>query len=155
MASIKNLERLMAKLDQRTAAAIKDAEVSAVIGFTASYALPVHENTEMKWRGFPRDRSIRRDGKIARTGYGARSGPGTAGLFWGPTGQAKFLEEPARTGAADGTFGALIVGALRAGKTVAQGLLLAGLKLLREAQLRVPVVTGNLRASGFCRLERG
>lgn len=154
MAEIKNLKRLMNKLDRRVAAAIKDAEVSAVVGFTASYALPVHENVEMKWRGFPRDRSIRRDGSFARTGYAARSGAGTAGLFWGPTGQAKFLEQPARTLSADGTLGALIVAAVRAGKTVAQGLLAAGLRLQREAQMLVPVVTGNLRASAFTRLER-
>lgn len=41
------------------------------IGFTASYALFVHENLEMKWKGRER-----------------RSG---IGVYWGPSGEARFL----------------------------------------------------------------
>ncbi len=52
------------------------------VGYTALYAMYVHENIEMKGRGMPRD-------------------PGNPGRgnFWDPAGrgQAKFLEEPART----------------------------------------------------------
>lgn len=49
------------------------------VGYTASYAIFVHENVEMAWRGRPRI-----SGK---------------GKYWDPQGigQSKFLEEPART----------------------------------------------------------
>jgi hypothetical protein len=50
------------------------------VGYTASYALYVHEAVGMKLKGLP------------RTGTGAK------GNYWDPQGrgQAKFLEEPAR-----------------------------------------------------------
>lgn len=52
----------------------------AGIVYTAAYAIFVHENVEMKGRGLPRP-------------------PGHKGNYWDPPGrgQAKFLEEPART----------------------------------------------------------
>jgi CRISPR/Cas system-associated exonuclease Cas4 (RecB family) len=40
------------------------------------------------------------------------------------------------------------------GATLAQGLMLAGLRLQRESQLLCPVDTGHLRSSAFTRLER-
>lgn len=52
--------------------------MEAHVGYTAAYAIYVHENVEMKLKGQPR--------------------PGGRGRFWDPQGrgQAKFLEEPAR-----------------------------------------------------------
>jgi hypothetical protein len=49
------------------------------IGYTATYAIFVHENVEMKWKGLPRHAPSK-------------------GRYWDPQGrgQAKFLEEPAR-----------------------------------------------------------
>lgn len=137
---------------QGRASATTSYKVSVIVGFTQAYALFVHENIEMKWRGYPRDRQVRRDKEgVARTGYKPATGPHSAGLFWGPTGQAKFLEAPARELAKE--LGAIVRRALTSGKTMAQGLLLAGLRLQREAQKRVPVDTGALRASAFTRLE--
>jgi hypothetical protein len=51
----------------------------ASVGYTASYAIYVHENLEMKLRGQPRPSPHR-------------------GRYWDPQGrgQSKFLEEPAR-----------------------------------------------------------
>jgi len=48
------------------------------VGYTAAYAIYVHENVEMKLKGQPR--------------------PGGKGRYWDPQGrgQSKFLEEPAR-----------------------------------------------------------
>ena len=68
-------------------------------------------------------------------------------------GQAKFLEQPARELSNDGTLGAIVRKAVVAGKTVLEGLLLAGLRLQREAQLLVPVDTGALKASAYTRVE--
>lgn len=68
-------------------------------------------------------------------------------------GQAKFLEQPARAMSAQ--LSETVVGALRSGKTMAQALLLAGLKLQAASQRLCPVDTGNLRASAFTRLDEG
>lgn len=66
-------------------------------------------------------------------------------------GQAKFLEQPART--LQPELVSIIDQALMAGQTMGDALLLAGLRLQAESQLLCPVDTGNLRASAFTRLE--
>lgn len=68
-------------------------------------------------------------------------------------GQAKFLEQPARQLTDDGTLGGIVAKAMLRGATLAQGLVLAGLRLQRESQLLVPVDTGALKASAFTRLD--
>lgn len=70
-----------------------------------------------------------------------------------PVGQAKFLEQPARDEAILTSMRSIIFQTLQAGKTMLQALLLAGLRLQREAQLLTPVDTGALRASAFTRPE--
>ncbi len=156
MATIQNLKAVTLKLKGLAAKARKDSDAVVAVGYTAAYAIYVHENIEMKWRGLPRDRSVRVDsganvrekGTTVFTGYNASK---KKGLFWGPNGQAKFLEQPART--MNKELGNIIAVALKAKKTMAQALLLAGLRLQRESQKLVPVDTGNLRASAFTRLE--
>lgn len=118
MAKIEGLQRLVSKLRDKAAKATKDADVSVLVGFVASYAIFVHENLEAYHK----------------------------------VGQAKFLEQPARE-MRDVLWGIVRV-ALEAGKTMAQGLVLAGLRLQREAQKLCPVLTGNLKASAFTRLEQ-
>jgi len=147
---IQKLKSLTDKLKNLAAKANKDGNATVIVGYTANYALYVHENVEMKWRGFPRNMTIRKgeDG-IAYTGYSERGR--WRGLFWGPAGQAKFLEAPART--LTGVLSDIVAVALKAKKTMAQALLLAGLRLQRESQKLVPIDTGNLRASAFTRLE--
>ncbi len=150
---VQGLTELVGKLRRRAVAARTDSEGSVAVGYTAAYARAVHENTQMKWRGLPRDHSVRASGenasdRIAYTGYSAVKAPG---LFWGPNGQAKFLEQPFRTMRPVLSF--IVATAIRNGKSLMQGLLLAGLRLQRESQLLVPVVTGNLRNSAFTRLE--
>lgn len=54
----------------------KESERSVVVGYSAKYARAVHEKVDMKWKGKPR-----RDG---------------IGVYWGPNGQAKYLEQPFR-----------------------------------------------------------
>ncbi len=49
---------------------------SVEVGYTASYALSVHENMEQTLKGQPR--------------------PSGIGVYWGPHGQPKFLESAAR-----------------------------------------------------------
>lgn len=115
---IQNLTKLTNALRQRAAKARQDSNVAVLVGFTASYAIFVHEDLT------------------------AAHKPGK---------QAKFLEAPARLFRND--LKGIVFQAMRAGKTMAQALLLAGLRLQREAQLITPVDTGNLRAGAFARLE--
>lgn len=118
MANVEGLQKVVAALRARAAEANKASQASVAVGYTAAYAVFVHENLEAKHK----------EGK-----------------------QAKFLEGPAR--AFQAVLAGIVREALQKGKTVAQALLLAGLRLQRESQLVVPIDTGNLRASAFTRLE--
>lgn len=108
---------------------------SAVVGYTAAYALYVHENVEMKWRGVP------------------RKGIKGKGSYWDPPGrgQSKFLEQPART--EQQAIVEMVREDLADGKTWGQALSTAALYLQRCSMLLAPVDTGNLKASAFTRLE--
>ncbi len=132
MASIEKLDKLVALLRSKAAKAAKDNGAVVAVGYTAAYALYVHENMEQKLLGQPR--------------------PSGLGTYWSPNGQPKFLEGPARELRPE--LAAIVKQALSQGKTMAQALLLAGLRLQRESQQRVPVEYGNLRASAFTRLEQ-
>jgi len=152
---IKGLEKLTQQLKQLALKAQGEGNPVVTVGFTAAYALAVHEDMEMKWKGFSRDPRIRR---IEMGGDPARARPRARkrepkGRFWDPQGkgQAKFLEHPAQELQAE--FGKIIMEMLMGKGTLAQGLLKAGLRLQREAQLRVPVDTGNLKNSAFTRLS--
>jgi uncharacterized membrane protein YdfJ with MMPL/SSD domain len=68
-----------------------------------------------------------------------------------PVGQAKFLEEPARTMAAE--IGRVVREAWAKTRDMGQALLMGGLRLQREAQIRCPVDTGALKNSAFTVIE--
>lgn len=147
---IKGVEAVVLKMQAMAAKARLDFDASVSVGYTAKYALYIHENTLMRWRGLPRDRSIRlnSDGTVT-TGYAGNKQPG---LFWGPTGQAKFLEGPFRELEQE-LIDMVVKGVVEQKLTMAQSLVRAGLYLQRVSMQRVPVLTGNLRASAFTRLE--
>ncbi len=117
MAKILNKERLIQKLRRKRQYAKDNLNAAVLVGYTASYAIYVHENLEA----------------------------------YHEVGQAKFLEEPARTLRPE--IVSIIDQALQAGQSMGDALLLAGLRLQAESQLLCPVDTGNLRASAFTRLE--
>lgn len=149
VAKVEGVERVLAKLKQLARERVSE---TCVVGYSAAHAIFIHENRAMKWRGYPRDRSVRRSDEggqtIARTGFVAGSGKG---LFWGPHGRAGFLLDVAREMSAE--LGEIVFKALKRGLTVGKALLLAGLRLQRESQRNTPVDTGALRASAFTRLE--
>lgn len=66
-------------------------------------------------------------------------------------GQAKYLEEPARTYRT--TIANVITTALKKGADMVTALLLGGLFLQRKSQELCPVDTGALRASAFTRVD--
>lgn len=68
-----------------------------------------------------------------------------------PIGQAKFLEQPART--CQEQMRAIIATAVQSGKTLLQALLMAGLYLQAQSQVLCPVDTGTLHNSAFTRKE--
>ncbi len=132
MANVKNLHAVIAALRKRAAARLAGGQkVACIIGYTANYALFVHENLEMKLKGQPR--------------------PSGLGVYWGPNGTSKFLEGPFRSLAAQ--TAATVKEELQRGRTLGQALLLAGMPVLRLSQESVPVEYGDLRRSGFIRLE--
>lgn len=131
---LSGMEKLVAVLRRKAAEAMKDGSPAVIVGYTAAYALWVHE-APMKLKGQPRRRPHK-------------------GRYWDPQGRAqgKFLEYPAKMRARE--IANVIKEALRAGKTWAESLLLGGLFLQRESQKLVPVDSGNLKASAFTRLEQ-
>jgi len=65
---------------------------------------------------------------------------------------AKFLETPFREN--QSRYAKIIATALKRGSTVTEALKLAGLALQRDSQAVVPVDTGNLKGSAFCREDK-
>lgn len=139
MAEIRKLEAVLAALRKRYAKAQKDEGTSVVVGYTANYAVYVHENLQAV------------HGAAFNAKYSAEIDRGVEHSR-GPNQQAKFLEQPARELKQE--FQRIIAVALRGGHTIGEALLLCGLRLQRESQRLVPVDTGNLRASAFTRVER-
>lgn len=108
---------------------------SAVTGYTAAYALYLHEHPNAINLGTGKDR------------------PSGLGQFWGPAHYGpKFLEGPARE--FSGEIGRDIVAAMSRGATLEEALLVGALRLQRESQERVPVEYGILRASAFSEVDR-
>lgn len=105
-----------------------------IVGYTAPYATFVHENVAMKWKGLPR-----------------RPSPPKTGVYWGPHGQAKFLEAPTRLYKKE--MANIISRGMRAGLTFLQAATKAAYFLLRKSQALVPVDTGELRNSGFVKVS--
>lgn len=159
MASIEGLEKLAAKLREMAARATREGDPVVAVGYTAAYALYVHENLEMKWKGLPRGSGFDREGGVVIVPRKVlNSGTATwkaRGYYWDPQGrgQSKFLEQPLREHRE--VLARIVIEMLSKGKTMAQALLVAGLRLQRESQMLVPIDTGNLRASAFTRLEFG
>jgi hypothetical protein len=129
--TIEGLGNLQNKLQQLAKNAEALQQKSVVVGYTSSYAVPVHENVEMKLKGKPR--------------------PSGIGKYWGPRGQPKYLEQPARE--MEPELRRIIEETAQRTGDVLKGLYLAGLKLQGASQKRVPIEYGFLRASAFTAVE--
>jgi hypothetical protein len=117
MAIVENLANVLNAIRSLPEKYRQGKRPNVVVGYTAAYAVYVHENLEAHH----------------------------------DNGQAKFLEQPARTMTRELTE--RIRADVKAGVSLQESLLAAGLLLQRESQKLVPVDTGNLRASAFTRIE--
>ncbi len=130
---VEGIDRVIATLKRTLKKSLRDGvDPSVSVGYETNYALFVHENIGMKWKGKPRR-------------------PPAKGEYWGPAGQAKYLEQPAREGAKE--IAALVRRALQAGHTLLQSLVVGGLWLQAQSQRLVPVDSGDLKESAFTRRD--
>ena len=136
MPKIEGIKELKATLKQLRKGSSRRDNGSVVVGYTAGYALFVHENVEMKLKGQE------------------RKGEDAEGKYWDPQGrgQAKFLEQPVRTLTSELRK---IVEKATPRIGLIKSLLLAALRIQRESQKLVPVDTGNLKASAFTVIDKG
>lgn len=122
--------------------------MSVIVGYTAHYALYVHE-APMTMKGQPRtvwytdSQGRRRKTNIPRKG-----------LYWDPQSRAtnKFLERPFREKQRE--IRKVIRTTAQKTGSYKYALIQGGLYLQRVSQEMVPVDTGNLKASAFTRLEK-
>lgn len=151
---IQNLDRLQDKLRQATEELSEPATKgnTIVVGYTANYAVYVHEDTEAA------------HGEIYNTKYAAeiaqgytKSGKRKRGwkgkTMRGPNQQAKFLERSARELSNSGELGQIVKSVLGSGATLMGAMMAAGQRIMFQSQQIVPVDTGNLKASGFVERE--
>lgn len=145
---------------------------SVIVGYTANYAIHVHEDlTARHGAAFnaayitQKDQIIKsgkNKGKVKRVevwtaeairrGYNKNElGKEIKARTRGENQVAKYLETPARKHKSE--LAAIAQTTLQSGKTVRESLIMAGLRLMRESQLIVPVDTGNLKNSAFIRDE--
>ncbi len=109
------------------------SSVTCEVGFSAPYAIFVHEAVAMKLQGELR-------------------GGGWPGHYWDPqgVGRAKFLEQPSKTERFE--IELEVYEAYGNGKSWSNSLRAGGNYLLVAAQRLAPLRTGNLRRSGYCRI---
>lgn len=124
MPRIEGLKQLQATL-KRLEKKFGKPKPSVLVGYTANYAVFVHENLQP-----------------AENARGKARVPGR---------QGKYLEQPARE--KQDELARIIATATKNGATLEQALFMAGLRLQRESQKLVPVDTGNLRGSAFTEKE--
>lgn len=146
MPKVEGLQNLVAALRKEASKKSGGTNGTIIVGFTAAYALAIHERE----KGAPNPPRTDAQRRAMFASIKEREDRGV--VSW-DQGEPKFLERPARELTNDGTLAGIVRQAVESGKTVLQGLLLAGLRLQREAQNNVPLDTSNLKNSAFTRRE--
>lgn len=143
MAKVEGLSKLLEGLAKRASRAKAAVNVEVTVGYSAPYALFVHEDVEMVLLGKPR--------------------PSGIGGYWDAfsgRGNAKFLEGPARRLRRElcETVKAVIKRGSKGLHTypeelIGDGLKAAGELLLSESRKEVPYEYGDLYNSGFVKVD--
>jgi hypothetical protein len=118
---------------------------SVIVGYTASYAVYVHENIEAAHGQEYNTKHAQYHNRGKKKGQLVTQK--------GPNQQAKFLEKPALELRNDGTLSSIFNDAIKGGTDFQQALYLSGLAIQWASQEIVPVDTGNLKGSAFTRKE--
>ncbi len=144
-------KRVIATLGKLRTDSKRQNNVIVQVGYTASYALFVHEAPgTLLGKGVKRTAWFTdSQGRKRRTGIT----DGHKGKYWDPQGVArpKFLEAPFRENRDE--IVAIVRSESARTKSLTKGLMIAGLFLQRKSQQAVPVEHGNLKASAFTRKE--
>lgn len=144
MAKIEGLTKLIQQFGNKLDKARRDSGLSVIVGYTANYALYVHER-------IPGKKGPKRKGVKRKRAEDVGKKKGEDPQVKSQVGQPKFLEEPARTKAAE--IGKVVGNVTKATGSLEMGLLAGGNRLQRESQELVPVITGNLKGSAFTRRD--
>lgn len=146
MAEMLNMTRLLRKLEKYERESMRKNNGNVVVGYTASYAVYVHENLEAAHgEAF----NAKHAAEIA-AGAGRKKGERRV-MSRGAGQQAKFLEQPAREHST--TIAQMVVNGMKNGASLMKSLLGAGHFLLAKSREIVPWQTGNLYRSGFVEEE--
>jgi hypothetical protein len=136
---------VIAMLKKKLTQADADAGARVIVGYTANYAIYVHEMIQ----GKPNPPKTREQQAAMMIAIKKRDKVGH--VSWS-SGGPKFLEGPFRRMRKE--LQDLIAKSIKMYKMdVRQALMVAGLQLQRESQMVCPVDTGNLWASAFTKLE--
>ncbi len=134
---VRGSEALQMQFKSRSAKARSEDRTRILMGYDCPYGIFVHENLAMKWKGRPR-----------------RPSPPKSGVYWGPSGSAKFLEKPLRRLSKAGTLTRIIAAALKRGMTIRQAFALVGKKVESESKPLVPIDTGRLVKSWYVSIRK-
>ena len=145
-------DRMRQEVNKRLASPDAVAGESVVVGYTAAYAVHVHENLEAAHGAaynakyadeIAQGQTVNKKGRVVKKrGWKGRTSRG-------PGQQAKFLEQPARELSNSGELSNDVVTAMRRGEKLQDAVLVAAEHIQRDSQDLVPVDTGNLRGSAF------
>ncbi len=133
------LKALKRAAKERFDPGIKLDQPSAIVGYTASYALFVHESGSEKLTPV--------------AGADRKRGRDVKGRFTKGPKQSKYLEQPARELANSGELARIVRKAAKRRVKLGKALVLAGLRIQQDSQEIVPIETGNLKGSAFTREE--
>ena len=126
MADIKGIKAVGQALNRLSKKAGK-TRVSVIVGYTANYALQVHENAKQEARRRLRAKDAGKQ-------------------------QWKFLEQPARE--FQDELAKIVTAVMKKTGNTKLALVAAGMRLQAESQKLVPVDTGNLKGSAFTEVEK-
>jgi hypothetical protein len=157
---LENLQRRLEKLK------VDAKNVSVIVGYTAGYAIYVHENLEARhgaaWNAAYITQKMGVDKKgNAKVTYGWTAEAVAKGYHLkadgtakkptpkNPNQQAKYLEQPARMYARE--IGDIVIDGVKRGLTLLKALKLGGLFLQRMSMEIVPMDTGHLKTTAFLR----
>jgi hypothetical protein len=168
--NVVDIDRIHATLSKRIAST--QGRPSVIVGYTANYALYVHEDLTARHGAAYNAAYITQEERVITRGKNkgntkvvdvwtaeARQrgyhknelGEEITARTRGENQTAKYLEKPAREFKTE--LGVIAQKTLQARGSVRDALVMAGLRLMRESQLIVPVDTGNLKNSAFVRDE--